>query len=1093
MPRSSRINPFSAAAFPGLVFALVFQLCAPGAQASPEWVGLIDHVPGRDVQDSRLLIRDPASGALFAGGYNENFAVLKQIDPTRGVVIRDVTAPEDIISQTQFIAGAAVHPGSGLLYVAAINDALRAPEISVYRIADGTLVSTISPAGVNGFITGVALNASANRLYVAFSGINLEGAPSKVLVVDTVANSVVGTIEVGAGPAGIAVNEVSNKIYVLEQGGTRAAQSSYRVSVIDGRTQAVTGIEIPVPSQRRLFKEGDDAHRVAVNPVTNRVYVSFSGFLENGSQAFDQVAVLDGASDTLLTLVDVGSGSTDFPEFVNALAVDPVANQVLVSGRGGQPIRVLDGASNTVIGLIPLGDGSPEAPGRDDLGLSQTDLALDSAAQRLYVLAGDVVQVVDTAARRRLDDQTVVLISRPISTLGGSALNPVTNKLYTFNEQTGTLLVTSGATRAAIGSVALSGEARFAVGTVTVNATTNRIYATTPADGLLHVIDGNTDREIAVVPVLVASGPTLRATHRPRELAVDAGRNLIYVAQDGFLSVVDGATNRVDENAIAVGPRGNLATALAVDPATNRVYLGSVQPQPTPATRILVIDPTAKTIVSTLAVSGLGDIAINAATNRLYAAGTTPTAPSSPDEGAAAVYVFNTTTNVLLTVIQLLPEGSDSVPPLGNLRLAVNSTRNRIYVAGTNNSFPADAFLGTIDGATNQLTINYRNGQKNLVSANFDETRQLLYVTALASSEANFGGGETEVFFDGPSAGQFEFTAAEFLARESPFSPAAATIRVRRSQGNAGPASVKYTTSNGTALAGSDYAASSGTLYWQAEEGGERSFTVAVLDDPFVENVEGFFVTLSDPLGGATLGPRTQTQVLINSDDLAPPQGAPVVTSVLSANGRVGRAFTYRVTATKSPTSYAASGLPAGLRIKPNTGAIVGTPTQTGTFEVAISATNARGTGIAELHLRVVPAPQADLTGGISDLRFIPQADGSVLLKFVATLTNVGTKTAVGFRLKPYLSADALLDPATDPAFTSVLPLPQVPAAFTGQMIAELRPHVSIGPVAFKIRIPAALVPQLSGQYLIFAIDRGNAVDELDETNNTILVGPFAF
>lgn len=72
---------------------------------------------------------------------------------------------------------------------------------------------------------------------------------------------------------------------------------------------------------------------------------------------------------------------------------------------------------------------------------------------------------------------------------------------------------------------------------------------------------------------------------------------------------------------------------------------------------------------------------------------------------------------------------------------------------------------------------------------------------------------------------------------------------------------------------------------------------------------------------------------------------APVVTSATAASGTVGTAFSYNITASNSPTSYNAAGLPAGLNVNTSTGAISGTPTTAGTFNATISATNAGGTG----------------------------------------------------------------------------------------------------------------------------------------------------
>ena len=82
---------------------------------------------------------------------------------------------------------------------------------------------------------------------------------------------------------------------------------------------------------------------------------------------------------------------------------------------------------------------------------------------------------------------------------------------------------------------------------------------------------------------------------------------------------------------------------------------------------------------------------------------------------------------------------------------------------------------------------------------------------------------------------------------------------------------------------------------------------------------------------------------------------APVITSAQSSTGTVGTAFSYQITATKSPTSFSAAGLPAGLSVSTG-GLISGTPTMIGTSSVTISAANASGTGSAILSLSVYSA-----------------------------------------------------------------------------------------------------------------------------------------
>jgi hypothetical protein len=82
--------------------------------------------------------------------------------------------------------------------------------------------------------------------------------------------------------------------------------------------------------------------------------------------------------------------------------------------------------------------------------------------------------------------------------------------------------------------------------------------------------------------------------------------------------------------------------------------------------------------------------------------------------------------------------------------------------------------------------------------------------------------------------------------------------------------------------------------------------------------------------------------------------GLPVITSATTTSGTVGSVVSYQITATNSPTSYGATGLPTGLSLNTVSGLISGTPAAAGTSKVALSATNGGGTGHATLTLKVI-------------------------------------------------------------------------------------------------------------------------------------------
>ncbi|HKQ39934.1 MAG TPA: Calx-beta domain-containing protein, partial [Verrucomicrobiae bacterium] len=95
------------------------------------------------------------------------------------------------------------------------------------------------------------------------------------------------------------------------------------------------------------------------------------------------------------------------------------------------------------------------------------------------------------------------------------------------------------------------------------------------------------------------------------------------------------------------------------------------------------------------------------------------------------------------------------------------------------------------------------------------------------------------------------------------------TLNILRTNGSRGVVSVDLVTRDVTATVGSDYAFASRRLSLGEDET-NGTFTVTILDDLIVEGNETFFVTMSNPSGGAIISGSTNALVTIVENDFGP-------------------------------------------------------------------------------------------------------------------------------------------------------------------------------------------------------------------------------
>jgi len=124
-------------------------------------------------------------------------------------------------------------------------------------------------------------------------------------------------------------------------------------------------------------------------------------------------------------------------------------------------------------------------------------------------------------------------------------------------------------------------------------------------------------------------------------------------------------------------------------------------------------------------------------------------------------------------------------------------------------------------------------------------------------------------------------------------------VSVTRSGGSYGAVSVNYATSNGTAIAGQDYTATSGTLSWADGDTASKTILVNTTADLVNEGNENFQLALSSPTGGSTLGSSSTANITIvnqsspgeislSSSSYTVAEGGQVTVSINRSNGSSG-------------------------------------------------------------------------------------------------------------------------------------------------------------------------------------------------------------
>jgi hypothetical protein len=180
-----------------------------------------------------------------------------------------------------------------------------------------------------------------------------------------------------------------------------------------------------------------------------------------------------------------------------------------------------------------------------------------------------------------------------------------------------------------------------------------------------------------------------------------------------------------------------------------------------------------------------------------------------------------------------------------------------------------------LDYVATNSTLSFAPGQKvqtfpvAILNDGLKEANETFLVTLSNPTNQVLGSQKTATvtIMDNDQGIQFQ---PAYLSRVAENEGAQTLTVVRGNDANLGPITVNYATGNLIATAGLDYVATNGTLSFAQGEM-VKTITLPILYDTLPEADEQFRVTLSNPTGGAVLGPyATTTNVILDITNTPP-------------------------------------------------------------------------------------------------------------------------------------------------------------------------------------------------------------------------------
>ena len=232
--------------------------------------------------------------------------------------------------------------------------------------------------------------------------------------------------------------------------------------------------------------------------------------------------------------------------------------------------------------------------------------------------------------------------------------------------------------------------------------------------------------------------------------------------------------------------------------------------------------------------------------------------------------------------------------------------------------------------------------------------------------------------------GVVSLTAATYTAAQN-----AGYVTITVSRTGSGGASVSYATANITALAGTDYTSTQGSLSWGRRDSSPKSFVIPISNAAPFAGTKTFAVAIAGA-SGASLGSITSAIVTINGDAASAPAPSPPTISISASPTNVssGNGSTLTWSSTNA-TSCSASGAWSGAEAVSGTYS-TGALSTSATY--ALSCTGAGGTASqsATVTVAAIPPPTVSISANPTS---VSSGSGSTL---TWSSTNATSCTASG-------------------------------------------------------------------------------------------------